>query len=218
MRPEIKCCGLTRHEDAAKAVRLGAAYLGFIFAPSPRRLTLEEGARLVGKLPSEAARRVGVFAGMAREDILRAVHVLRLDVAQLHEGGNPELARSIRAEAGIRVWNVVRVGDAGIDASEVERAAEECDGILLDARVDGALGGTGHAFDWEATTTALRGLRGHLPIILAGGLRPENVGRAIAILSPDVVDVSSGVEASPGIKDHARMRAFVDAVHGAGSR
>lgn len=218
MRPEIKCCGLTRHQDAVEAVRLGAAYVGFIFAPSPRRLTIESAARLVGELPRAAVRRVGVFAGMSRHDILRAVRTLSLDVAQLYEGVNPELARSIRAEAGVAIWNVVRVGDGGVDAGEVERAAEECDGVLLDARVEGALGGTGRAFDWEATSAALRALRGRVPIILAGGLRPENVGRAITIMSPDVVDVSSGVESSPGIKDHARMRAFVDAVHGASSR
>jgi phosphoribosylanthranilate isomerase len=108
------------------------------------------------------------------------------------------------------IWAVVRVSDSLPD--RVGSLIDASDGLLLDAYVPSVLGGSGVSFAWDAVAADLRTIRGQRPIILAGGLRPENVAEAIAALSPNVVDVSSGVESAPGIKDHERMRAFRDAV------
>jgi phosphoribosylanthranilate isomerase len=229
---EIKFCGLTRRADVAQAASLGARYAGFVFAPGPRRLTIESagpvasaltravrGAAATDEVEDRGAspRRVGVFASDDAAEIAETVGALGLDVVQLHGGGGVALATEIRRRVQVTIWVVARVGDGGLSEGDLAQALA-ADGLLLDAKVDGALGGTGHAFDWDRVGDALATIRGRVPIILAGGLRPENVARAIHTLSPDVVDVSSGVESSPGIKDHARMRAFVDAVQGATAR
>ncbi len=134
----------------------------------------------------------------------------RLDVVQLH--GDPTVAdvSAARGETGAQIWAVVRVTDAfppGTD--ELLQAA---DALLIDAKVSGALGGTGVRVDWHAIQADVATRRDRQRIVLAGGLAADNVGEAIRTIRPDVVDVSSGVEAAPGIKDHARMRAFAAAV------
>lgn len=222
MRVEIKFCGLTRAEDARLATALGAAYLGFIFARSPRQLTVERAAALLASLdatPTTAdaprPRRVGVFAGADADSIARAVTALGLDIVQLHGADDERLLPALREATDARLWTVVHVGAEGVDEKRLTSAAAS-DGVVLDAKVEGLLGGTGRSFDWERVRAAVTPLRGVRPIILAGGLRPDNVARAIDAFAPDVVDVSSGVEASPGCKDPARMRAFADAVHGVG--
>lgn len=222
MPVEIKFCGLTRAADARLAMALGASYLGFILAPSPRRLTLEEGAALLAALegeesarPGGRARRVGVVAGADVPTIVRAVDALALDIVQLHGVDDERLVPTLRQATGAQLWSVVHVGEDGVDVRRLTSAAH-ADGIVLDAKVDGLLGGTGRSFDWARVAGAVDPLRGERPIILAGGLRPDNVERAIALFAPDVVDVSSGVESAPGCKDPARMRAFADAVHGVG--
>lgn len=216
-----KFCGLTRPEDAALATSLGAAYLGLIFAPSARQLTVERAASLLDALSETApapggARpaRVGVFAGMTTDAIVDVVDRLQLEVIQLHGSEDGQAASALRRRTGARIWSVVHVGESGIDRGQLARAAEG-DDILLDAKVDGMLGGTGRTFDWEATREVVEPLRDGRSIILAGGLRAENVAQAIALFAPDVVDVSSGVESSPGVKDPRRMRAFADAVRAA---
>ncbi len=222
MPVEIKFCGLTRPEDARLATSLGAAYLGFIFAPSPRQLTIERAAMLLATLGNSGRggraprpRLVGVFAGADVATIAAAVATLGLDVVQLHGAEDARLVRALRDATDARIWRVVHVGPEGIDENCLTSATPS-DGVLLDARVDGMLGGTGCSFDWARVRESVTSLRGAGPIILAGGLRPENVARAIELFAPDVVDVSSGVESSPGCKDPARMRAFADAVHGVG--
>lgn len=224
MAVEIKFCGLTRADDARLAMSLGAAYLGFILAPSPRQLTVEQGAALLASLDAEAwarpdrpVRRVGVVAGADVRAIVHAIDALGLDVVQLHGAEDDRLVPSLREATHARLWSVVHVGEHGVDEKRLTSAAR-ADGVVLDAKVDGLLGGTGRSFDWARVARAVDPLRGVRPIILAGGLRPDNVARAIALFAPDVVDVSSGVESSPGCKDPARMRAFADAVHGAGRR
>jgi len=115
----------------------------------------------------------------------------------------------VRAATGARVWAVLRVEGAA-DADRVDELDGEADAIVFDTRVPGKLGGTGIAFDWES---AARGARPHRSrLVVAGGLTPENVALAISALAPDVVDVSSGVETAPGVKDHQRMREFAEAV------
>ena len=215
---EIKVCGLTRAADARLATALGARYLGFIFAPSPRRLTLAQAAALLAELDaSERAAtrplRVGVFAGAEVDTVVSMVERLRLDVIQWHDADGAERLRAVRAATAARIWSVVHVGPEGIAPSQLEGAALS-EAVLLDAKVDGQLGGTGRTFDWDAMRDVVAPLRASRRIILAGGLRADNVVRAIRSFAPDVVDVSSGVEVSPGLKDPARMRAFVDAVHG----
>ncbi len=207
MAVEIKFCGLTRAADAAFAVGLGASYLGVIFAGGPRRITPERAAELFAAARG-AALRVGVFGAEAPEEVARMARTATLDVVQLH--GDPDAAHvaSVRAACGLPVWAAVRVSSSATPErlGALDAAA---DAIVLDAFVPGRLGGTGIAFDWEGAARWARPLHAHL--VVAGGLRPENVGQAVRRLVPDVVDVSSGVEAAPGIKDHERMRAFVEA-------
>jgi len=209
---EIKYCGLTRSEDAAFAGVLGAAYLGVIFAGGPRMLTPVRAAEVLDGCRT-AARRVGVFGRALPAEIGRIVREVRLDVIQLH--GDPVAAdvAAVRRESAAQIWAVVRITDSL--PPEVEELFDAADAVLIDARVPGSLGGNGVAVDWPALRNALAARRGERRVVLAGGLAPENVARALATLSPDVVDVSSGVESAPGIKDHARMRAFAAAVAGA---
>ncbi|HEX2781331.1 MAG TPA: phosphoribosylanthranilate isomerase [Gemmatimonadaceae bacterium] len=209
---EIKFCGLTRPEDARVAGELGAAYLGAIFAGGPRLLTPERAAVVFAGC-STPAPRVGVFAAVNAEEIVRIVSAARLDVAQLHGDPTAEQVAALRERTGADVWAVARVGDSlpeGLD--ELFDAASA---VLLDAKVDGRLGGTGVAIAWDRIAPELNRVRRGRRLVLAGGLRPENVAAAIAALGPDVVDVSSGIESAPGVKDHARMRAFAAAVAGA---
>ena len=209
---EIKFCGLTRASDAKVAGALGAAYLGVIFAGGPRMLDARRAAEVLDGSESDA-RRVGVFGRVNVAEIARTVAAARLDIAQLHGDPTPSEIVAVHAETGAKVWAVVRVTDALPDG--VDDLLAVADAILIDARVEGSLGGNGVAVDWAALRAGLAGRRGAGRIVLAGGLRPENVGTALATLHPDVVDVSSGVESAPGIKDHARMRAFAAAVAGA---
>ena len=213
MTVDIKFCGLTRPEDAQYAVTLGAAYVGVIFAGGPRSLTPERALAVLREIPP-GVRRVGVFANQSASDIARTVDAVGLDVVQLHGSADARRIGDIRAAVHAAVWPVVRV--AGEILPEATRELLRLgDGLLLDAFVPGALGGTGVTVAWTALSNDLQRIRGDAPIILAGGLRPENVGEAIAALGPNVVDVSSGVESAPGIKDHERMRAFRDAVSNA---
>jgi phosphoribosylanthranilate isomerase len=206
---DIKFCGLTRAYDAEYAAALGAKYVGVIFAGGPRHVTPERARDVLRNVPS-AVRRVGVFAEQSTDDIARTVRIAGLNVVQLHSNASSVRVEDIRAVAGVEVWPVLRVTDAlPITAASL---IDSTDALLLDAYVPGTLGGAGVSFPWASIANELRAVRGDTPIVLAGGLRAENVAEAIAVLSPDVVDVSSGVESAPGLKDHDRMRAFRDAV------
>lgn len=206
---EIKFCGLTRAVDAEYAVALGVAYVGVIFASGPRLLTIPRAAEVLANVPDTVAR-VGVFADQTATEIARAADALELSVVQLH-GGDRARVEQIRQLYDGDVWLVHRVKDSDLPAAAAELAARG-DGIVLDTFVPTVLGGSGQAMDWDRLAPRLDTIRHSKRLILAGGLRPENVARAIAAISPDVVDVSSGVEAAPGIKDHERMTAFRDAV------
>lgn len=211
MRPEIKFCGLTRTGDAEHAASLGASYVGVIFAGGPRNLTPERAADVLAAVP-RAVQRVGVFADQTADDIAEVANRLGLDVVQLH--GNSSAARiaAIRAQFGGKIWPVCRVAEPPLPA-EVTDLIELADGLVLDSYVRGTLGGTGVTMPWSALSEDVDRIRPNIRLfVLAGGLRPENVAQAIATLAPHVVDVSSGVESAPGIKDHDRMRAFHDAV------
>jgi phosphoribosylanthranilate isomerase len=204
---DVKFCGLTRAEDAQAAVALGAAYCGVIFAGGPRQLTVDR-ALLV--LPS-GIKRAAVFGDESPEAIGDSAARLGLDVVQLHADPTPATVEAVRRRFGGMVWAVVRC--EGELPEGTGALFDVADAVLLDAKVAGAMGGTGTALPWAALARAVERARGGGRLVLAGGLTPENVGVAIQALSPDVVDVSSGVERAPGVKDQERMRRFVAAAH-----
>lgn len=207
--PAVKFCGLKREEDVAQAMALGAEYVGVVFAPSPRRVAPEEAARLLGTVRG-ATRRVGVFGDPGPAHVIDIAARVGLDVVQLHGCTSVEDVEAVRAAFRGEVWSVVRVGNAGF-GDQLPALATAAHGVVLDTLSPRALGGTGESFDWLAAADAVTELRRRTRVILAGGLRAENVGRAIQVLAPHVVDVSSGVESAPGVKDHGRMRGFVEA-------
>jgi phosphoribosylanthranilate isomerase len=201
---EIKVCGLTRPEDVALACELGARYVGFNFAAvSPRRVERDAAGELA-RATTPGVERVGIFVGESPEDIRRAVDAARLDLIQIHRPlaeTDLTLARPVIAWLGVDLW-------AEIGGTPLELAAR-CRAILVDTAAPGGRGGgTGRAFDWSA----LEGRTFPVPVWLAGGLRAENVAEAIRRVRPAAVDVSTGVESSPGIKDRSRMEAFFLAV------
>lgn len=206
---EVKFCGLTRPEDAAYAAELGAAYAGVIFAGGPRERTPHQAAEIWNAVP-RSVRRVGVFG---RDVLTRLPAVLlttAVDVVQLHGDPTAEELQAVRALFGGEVWAVARTEGAVLPAG-LEALFAHADAVVLDAKVAGQLGGTGVAFDWQGVAVALRGMRGTTKLVVAGGLRASNVAEAVRVLRPQVVDVSSGVESAPGIKDQAQMRAFFEA-------
>jgi phosphoribosylanthranilate isomerase len=209
----VKICGLTRPGDAVYAERAGAAFLGTILAGGPRLLTTDQ-ARVVLGAPRPGVQRVAVFGEQPADEVVGIARDLALDVVQLHEHRTPEEATYIGAESGCVVWPVLRIAGTELPL-EAERFAAVHRTLVLDAHVVGQLGGTGVALDWSGLADSVRRLRSRVPelmLVLAGGLRPENVGEAIQLLSPAVVDVSSGVESAPGVKDPVRVQQFVQAV------
>jgi phosphoribosylanthranilate isomerase len=188
---------------------LGASYAGVIFAGGPRQLDAPRAAEVLAAVGSQV-RRVGVFGSQSAEEISRIVRTARLDIVQLHGDPTRAIMQRVRAETGVAIWAVIRVGGGAI-APRIAELDDYADAIVLDALVAGQLGGTGVTFDWRALPVEARPRRARL--VAAGGLNPDNVGAAIRVLAPHVVDVSSGVEREPGVKDHARMRAFAEAVH-----
>jgi phosphoribosylanthranilate isomerase len=208
----VKFCGLMRPEDAREAARIGAAYVGAIFAGGPRDVTPEQ-AREIFNAASGGPVAVGVFGADDVDEIAGEAAAAGVEVIQLH--GDPRAAdvRAVRREFGGRVWAVARA-DGSILPEWAEELFHEADAVLLDAHVKGRLGGTGVKLEWGALADSVAALRGRTPVVLAGGLNPGNVAEAVRLLAPDVVDVSSGVETSPGVKDHVKMRAFFDAAQG----
>jgi phosphoribosylanthranilate isomerase len=193
-------------------VALGARYVGVIFAGGPRQVTVDE-ARRVLEPARGAARAVGVFGVSSPGAIARIVNEAKLDVVQLSADPDPDMVDAVRQATKAEVWATVRCG-AELPA-EAAALFGRADAVLLDARVEGQLGGTGKVLAWSDLAPALRAARAQNSgrLVLAGGLTAENVREANVALTPDVVDVSSGVESAPGVKDHERMRAFAAAVH-----
>ena len=208
-RPALKFCGLTRAEDATHAAELGASYVGVIFASGPRLLTEDRAAAVLANVPRDVGR-VGVFGDQPPAEIARIARRLLLRAVQLHGASDAARVDAVRRAVDAEVWPVIRIPGSSLPAHATAIAAIS-DVLFLDSFVDGSLGGSGVAFAWDEMATKIQSLRVGKRVVLAGGLRPENVARAIAAISPDVVDVSSGVESAPGIKDHDRMRLFRDA-------
>lgn len=210
---EVKFCGLTRPEDAALAVELGAAYCGVIFAGGPRVLTVERAREVLAPINGSVTKRVGVFGAQSVNEALHIADKLSLDVLQFADGVASVRRVGLRRGFSGLVWQVAHTNPAsGVAMQDPAMWFDEgADAVVLDAAVAGQLGGTGVALDWAALSPEMRRLRARGRVVLAGGLRPENVARAIALATPDVVDVSSGVESAPGAKDPERMRAFARA-------
>jgi len=210
---EVKFCGLTRAEDVREAGRLGARWVGAILTDSPRRLTAARAREVLAGAP-EGTGRVAVFGADTPARIGVTATDADVDVVQLH--GDPDAAfiAELRRAWNGTVWAVVRVAGSELPQRALE-LFDVADAVVLDARVEGRLGGTGQTIAWSALAAPLSARRGKpARLALAGGLDAGNVARAIAALHPDIVDVSSGVESSVGVKDHARMRAFRDAALG----
>jgi phosphoribosylanthranilate isomerase len=205
---------MTRAEDIAEAAALGAQYVGVIFAGGPRHQT-PDGATRILALTGDSVKRVGVVSEQTPAEIAELVRALSLDVVQLHADPDAARIQAVQKATGVDVWAVLRIAGSTLPAS-FQEVADSADAIVLDARSTTGFGGTGKTLPWADLARALDPWREQVDIVLAGGLRPENVGEAIALIDPDVVDVSSGVESAPGIKDHIRMRAFRDAVQRAG--
>lgn len=207
-RTWVKICGLTRPEDARHAARSGADALGIVFAASPRQLDVGRASEILGAVPERIAR-VGVFADQPLEFVEEVARACRLDWVQLSGNEPAELAATLSTSV-IKAVHVRDVNDLEAARSYPAQA------FLLDAPVmDKRMGGTGSSFDWSQAE--------RLPwprhkVIVAGGLNPGNVGGAIERLRPGGVDVSSGIESSPGIKDRSKINAFVAAVREADAR
>lgn len=212
MATDIKVCGLTRSIDAEYADAAGVEYLGVIFAGGPRERTP---AQARDTLAGRRARKVGVFADQPEDVIASVVETVGLHVVQLHGGADPARVERVRAATGKEIWAVVRTAD-GMLPESVADLCDVADALLIDAHVPGQLGGSGVAVPWDRLGESLDALDYHPRIVLAGGLTADNVAEAIDLVAPNVVDVSSGVESSAGIKDHSRIRAFVGAVRSAG--
>jgi phosphoribosylanthranilate isomerase len=196
---KVKICGVTRLEDALLATRLGADALGFNFWPrSKRHLPAADARAIVRRLPPYVTA-VGVFVDASREEILRAVEQSGVNAVQLHGDEPPALCASLP----VPVVKAIRVADAHALAL---LASYEVSGFLLDAPGPG-YGGTGQTFDWAIAVEAAASV----PVLLAGGLTPENVAEAIRVVRPWGVDVASGVESSPGVKDADKLRRFLAA-------
>ena len=207
MAAKAKICGLMRSEDAGRAADAGACYLGVVFAGGPRAVTPEGAAEVVaagGGVPV-----LGVFADQTADTILQICDQAGLSGAQLHGRYARSDAERLQA-AGLLVWRVVRIA-APADLDAVAPARFASDAVLVEPRSPAALGGTGIALEL-ALAQAARDRLGRHPLVLAGGLTPETVAEAIAKVRPEIVDVSSGVELRPGIKDHTKIARFVEAV------
>jgi len=197
----VKICGITSAEDALAAVEAGADALGFVFVPgTPRLVHPETAERIVAGLPPFVTA-VGVFVDQPLEEVLRIAARCNLQAVQLH-GDEPE---AFSRRIPLKVIKAVRVRDAP-DLGPI--ATYPAHAFLLDAFVEGQAGGTGTPISWDLAVQA----KGHAPIILSGGLRPETVGLAVRRVRPYGVDVSSGVEMRPGRKDHQKVREFIAAV------
>lgn len=214
LSPFVKICGLTRRPDAEAAAAAGASFGGVILAPGGRRTVAPEAVPRI--FEGVALRRVGVFVDASLDHLRAAVAAASLDVAQLHGDETPEYARALREGAAAPiVWKAVRPRDAAEFLAAVERFAGAADALLLDGWSPGAHGGTGTRFPWEEVAAHRDRMPDGLALVVAGGLSPENVDRAVRLLRPAGVDVSSGVERSPGVKDPAAIASFLTAVRSA---
>jgi len=206
----IKICGNTSSEDALLAADSGADAVGFVFAPSPRRVTPEQAAAIIPQLPA-ALEKIGVFVDTSFGEIESTVLTTGLTGVQLHFDAAPALPAKLRARFGpsLRILRVIHFGAEATETAPSILKDSNVDALLIDSRTATAVGGTGHSFDWALASKSIFQNAEACKLVAAGGLSPENVAEAIATLHPWGVDVVSGVEAAPGRKDPAKVHAFI---------
>ena len=208
MTVRIKICGITNEKDALAAAKFGADALGFIFAPSPRRISAEKARQIIKALPP-LVQTVGVFVNEDPERVMSTAAVCGLDILQFH--GDEPAAYCGGFEG--RVVKALRLASRD-DLAALSEYSNIVDGLLLDTQVEGKIGGTGITFDWQLAIEAKK----HGLVILAGGLNPENIDAAVKMVKPYAVDASSGLERSPGVKDHGKMAQFIERVRQTANR
>lgn len=196
----VKICGITNRRDAEDAVSSGADALGFIFANSPRRVSVARAREIVRAVGPWVAT-VGVFVDASAGEIVRIASECRLSAVQLHGGQGPALAKKL---AACPFW-VIKVFAVGTRSDLRGITGTEADAFLFDTKVEGKAGGTGKTFDWRILKTERFGK----PLIVSGGLNPANVAGVIRMLSPYGVDVSSSLESYPGKKDPKKVKLFI---------
>ncbi|MDH5407572.1 MAG: phosphoribosylanthranilate isomerase [Gammaproteobacteria bacterium] len=202
MRTRAKICGLTRTEDVAAAVEAGADAIGLVFyTPSPRHVDIEHAAKLAKSAPAFVTV-VGLFVNASEADVNSVIDKVDIDLLQFHGDESEAFCRSFNRP----YIKAVRVASAK-DITQADREFSTARALLLDTYVEGTPGGTGESFDWSMIPADTK-----RPLILAGGLNPENVATAIKTVKPYAVDVSGGVESAKGIKDHDKIRAFMKEV------
>ncbi|MCM8765582.1 MAG: phosphoribosylanthranilate isomerase [Candidatus Omnitrophica bacterium] len=202
---KVKICGITNLEDARLAINLGADALGFVFAESPRKIGPEEVLAIIKKLPPFIFT-VGVFVNEDLKEIKRMVKICKLDAVQLHGEENPFFCGRVRNFT--KVIKAFRIRES----SDLEKMLNyDVDAYLLDTYVSGVYGGTGKTFNWDWAVKAKKVLHTR-PLILSGGLNPENIKEAIKKVKPYAVDVSSGVEIAPGKKDKILLEKFIKSI------
>jgi phosphoribosylanthranilate isomerase len=191
----VKICGITNLQDALVAVELGAYALGFIFVKSsPRYISPESAKQIIGKLPP-AVKPIGVFVDTPQNEIFHMIKQTGIVCVQLHGNESPQELSGYP----VPIFKSFRVGN-NFDVSILRQYPASA--FLLDTFVDGTLGGTGKTFDWKIAIAA----KAHGPIILAGGLSPDNIAEAVRTVRPYAVDVNSGVESAPGKKDKKKLQ------------
>jgi len=205
---QIKICGITNKRDAVCAAQCGASALGFIFyPPSPRYIKPEEAKKIIDILPDSTVK-VGVFVNETPDNIKKTMKTCTLDMIQLHGDETPEYCRQFSPTLLIKA--IALNGNEDIDRALAYDAAA----LLIDTRHAGLFGGTGKKSNWDLACE----LKAHRRLILSGGLNAENVTDALKIVVPDALDINSGVEVSPGKKDHGKLASVFDIIRMTGKK
>lgn len=197
----VKICGITNLPDALFAVRFGADAVGFVFAKSPRQVDLSKAERICKRLPPFVSK-AGIFVNEAPERVMEIAFGLHLDILQFHGDETPEYLKTFRPIKTVKAFRIQ-------NEKSLKKIGEyvTTDAVLLDSFSPRKAGGTGRSFDWNLAQEAKKHKK---PLILSGGLNPQNVAEAVRIVKPYAVDVSSGVELYPGKKDLKKMKAFIE--------
>ena len=207
MRTRAKICGITRSQDIQAVVNAGADAIGFVFfPPSPRHVSAAQAKELIRHVPAYV-QTVGLFVNATADDIADVLKLVALDIIQFHGDETPEDCQAIAAQVGRRWYKAIQVkADLDVIAEIQQYQQAGASAMLLDAWHPELKGGTGHRFDWSQFPKL------DLPLILAGGLNPDNIEDAIKITHAYAVDVSGGVESAKGIKDQQRIEQFMQGV------
>ena len=208
MRTRAKICGITRVEDVHAIANAGCDAIGFVFyPPSPRHVTLEQAESLIRAVPAYV-QAVGLFVNSRADEIQAILNKVPLDILQFHGDETPEQCQAIAQQGGRRWYKAIQVQPDLDVIAEIQRYQDAgASAVLLDAWHPDLKGGTGHSFDWDTFPKL------NIPLILAGGLNPDNIEQAILTTQAYAVDVSGGVESAKGIKDQQLIERFMQGVH-----